>query len=63
MKKGLIITINKAPGTSIACRGGDLWITEPMSDDIHLKEGEEHKISGKGKTVIEAMSSSRLEIL
>lgn len=62
MKKGLIITIKKAPGTSITCRGGELWITEPLSGDIHLREGEEHRISGRGKTVIEALSSSRLEI-
>lgn len=63
MKKGSIVVLKKARGTRLSCKGGDLWITEPNSLDIHLKEGEEHYIGGSGKTVIQAIGQSRLEIL
>lgn len=62
MKKGSVITIKDGKGMQVNCRKGDLWITESRSGDIHLKEGEDYSISGNGKTVVQALSSSRLEI-
>jgi hypothetical protein len=63
MKKGSIIAFSRSKGTSIICKEGSLWLTEPGSVDIHLKNGEKHEILSSGKIVMKAMTSCRFEIL
>lgn len=63
MKKGSIIVLKKSRGTQISCSNGNLWVTEPGSDDIHLKKGEKHDVNSSGTIVLQAISECGFQIL
>jgi Protein of unknown function (DUF2917) len=62
MNKGSIMVMKRSSGTLISCKGGNLWITEPGSKDIHLTGGDEHLVNSSGKIVIQAISECGFEI-
>ena len=63
MKKGSIIAINRSEGTTITCKEGNIWLTEPGSKDIHLAKGELHHVLSGGKIVVEAITKCAVEFL
>ncbi|WP_269532171.1 DUF2917 domain-containing protein [Chitinimonas sp. BJYL2] len=56
-------SVNADLGDRIHCHEGQLWITDAAGNDVLLSAGQSHRISHRGRVVIEALSAARLQLL
>lgn len=64
LPRGAVLSVRlNEQDCSIRCREGRLWITMTGDDRDHcLRGGSEYRVSGKGKIVVQAVSSSSVEV-
>lgn len=56
---GALRVLDATAGWLLRCEAGRLWITEAGCDlDIVLHAGEEHRVRGDGKLLVEAASDA-----
>lgn len=60
---GVVFPIAQAQGVTIRIKRGLVWITEEGHlDDVLLRGGAHYEILTEGKVVVEAFSTTRIEI-
>lgn len=57
-----VLTLRSVDGFSIACRQGDLWVTEDNGGDVLLRSGESHVVHPHRLVVVEALNDARLQL-
>lgn len=58
-----LLRLEQAHGSRIRCIAGRVWVTVAgRQDDVFLAEGESFEVSGRGLTLLEALTASRVTL-
>lgn len=63
LERGGLLPLHDGAGATLACLDGDLWITqEHDAQDVLLRAGESLRLERNGRTVVQALSASRVAV-
>jgi hypothetical protein len=63
LEQGDLLPLDRAKGVRISCVEGALWLTEERdAADVVLQPGQSYEVEATGRTLIQAMSRSRVAV-
>jgi hypothetical protein len=63
LERGGLLPVHDGAGATVACLQGDLWITqEHDGNDVLLRSGESLRLFHNGRTIVQALSASRVAV-
>ena len=63
LEPGQVLSIDDAKGVRICPRGAKVWVTEEGDcSDFVVNPGEDFIVSGKGRTVVQAIDTTWVEL-
>jgi quercetin dioxygenase-like cupin family protein len=63
LERGGLLPLHDGAGATVVCVAGELWITqEDDGEDVLLSAGESLRLSRNGRTVVQALRSSRVAV-
>ncbi|QNM97990.1 DUF2917 domain-containing protein [Chitinimonas koreensis] len=57
-----VLSLDSVDGFRIVVREGGLWLTEDDGPDVILQAGEQYRLHGRGKVVLQAIDGARLAL-
>ncbi len=63
MRRGDVLRLDEAQGATVVCGAGTIWVTRDGEPADHvLSAGEQLRIDGPGRVLIQAFAPSRLTV-
>ena len=63
LEQGDLLPLDSAKGVRISCVEGSLWLTEERgAADVVLQPGQSYEVEATGRTLVQAMSRSRVAV-
>jgi ferric-dicitrate binding protein FerR (iron transport regulator) len=63
LEQGDLLPLDRAKGVRVSCVEGSLWLTEERAAaDIVLQPGQSYEVEAAGRTLVQAMSRSRVAV-
>ena len=63
LDQGDLLPLDSAKGVRISCVEGSLWLTEERgAADVVLQPGQSYEVEATGRTLVQAMSRSRVAV-
>ena len=63
LDQGSLLPLDSAKGVRISCVEGSLWLTEERgAADVVLQPGQSYEVEATGRTLVQAMSRSRVAV-
>lgn len=63
LERGGLLPVHDGAGATVVCLLGELWITEEeVGRDVVLRAGDSLRLARNGRTVVQALSASRVAL-
>lgn len=63
LERGGFLPVHDGAGARVVCLHGELWVTEEQAgEDVVLRAGDSFRLARNGRTVVQALSASRVAV-
>jgi quercetin dioxygenase-like cupin family protein len=63
LERGALLPVHDGAGATVVCLQGEVWITqEHEGTDVVLEAGESFRLTLNGRTMVQALSASRVAV-
>jgi len=64
LRRGEVMRLKSAPGSTVLAHRGRVWLTEEKSaDDVVLDAGQSHLLARRGLAVVEAFTDASISVV